>query len=477
MAVTADRERGLSVDWITTAKRAYAGLPPVLRGPAASVYGRYLRWWRYGPDVERLVAEAVDREDWSADRWSSYHEQRLDNLLQRAATHVPHYRAAWDARRAAGDRSDWHDLRSWPILNKEDLRAAPRAFVADDTHPARLLKVSTSGTSGSPVTMWRTLAASRGWFALFEARTRRWYGVDRHVPWAILGGQLVVPATQSQPPFWVWNAAFRQLYLSTMHLEPRNVRAYLGALEHHGVEYLFGYASSAYWLARLTLEAGLEAPQLRVVISNAEPLSPMQRRIIGEAFRCPVRDTYGMVESVAGGSECDMGVMHLWPEVGLVEVLGDDDLPVPPGAVGRFVCTGLLNDAMPLIRYEVGDRGSLLPPTEVPHACGRRLPVVGSIEGRSSDNLVTPEGRRIFWINPIFYDVPVREAQVIQEAVDDVRVLVVPDTGFVTRHEGEIARRLVDRLGPSVGIRVERVASIPRGPNGKFRAVVSRVRA
>src|SRR5439155_475490 len=72
--------------------RLYHGLPAPARSVAATLHGWYLRWWRYGPDAERLVAEARERERYSAERWRVWREERLAYLLHRAATRVPYYR-------------------------------------------------------------------------------------------------------------------------------------------------------------------------------------------------------------------------------------------------------------------------------------------------------------------------------------------------------------------------------------------------
>ena len=116
----------------------------------------------------------------------------------------------------------------------------------------------------------------------------------------------------------------------------------------------------------------MQPPGLKVVISNAEPLFSYQRKLISQVFGCPVRETYGMSEMVAAAGECEHGRLHLWPEAGIVEVLADDrDEPLPNGEVGRLICTGLINEDMPLIRYELGDRGSWRIPRRVVLAAGR----------------------------------------------------------------------------------------------------------
>jgi phenylacetate-CoA ligase len=448
----------------------YHRLPAPARSAAAALRGLFLHSWRYGPESETLVAEALARERWSPAAWQSYQAERLARVLHRAATRVPYYREQWSARRRRGDRASWEEVRNWPVLDKAALRAYPAAFVADDCRPRAMFHERTSGTSGTPLELWWSRSTVRAWFGLHEARLRRWHGVSRHEPWVILGGQPVVPARVRRPPFWVWNAPMRQLYLSSNHLSARNAPAYAAAIAARGATHLVTYASSAAVLAQAFLEQGLHGTGLRVAITNAEPLFAWQRDVIGRGLGCAVRETYGMAEIVAAASECPAGTLHLWPEVGHLELLDDDaDVAAPPGAGGRVVSTGLLNADMPLVRYAVGDRAQLAEPT--PCACGRALPALARIEGRSSDLLLTADGRAVYWINPIFYGLPVVEAQVVQETLTRVRVRYVPGPGYTAADGRTIVARLCARFGQAE-VMLEAVAQVPRGPNGKFRPVV-----
>lgn len=455
----------------------YHKLPYPLRIAAASARGLTLRRWRYGPETERLIEVAQERENWPEEEWHAYQEQQLAVLLDRAARQVPYYRQHWAERRQAGDGASWAYLENWPLLNKDALRAHPHAFLADDCDPRRMVEEHTSGTTGKPLTLWVGRQAAREWYALFEARVRLWNGVNRFDHWAIFGGQLVTPVEQTRPPFWVWNAALNQLYLSSYHLSAQTAPAYLDALSQHRVTYLLGYPSAMASLAQLALAAGLESPPVRVAISNAEPLFPHQRDAITAAFGGRVVDTYGMAEQVAAASECRYGRMHLWPDAGIIEVLADDcDEPLGAGETGRLVCTGLINRDMPLIRYAVGDRGALDAGGE-PCPCGRRLPQMGAVEGRMDDMVLTADGRRIGRLDPVFKsDLPILEAQIIQEQLDFIRLLVVPAAGFDQEHARQLEERLKDRVG-EMTVQVDRVDAIPRLPNGKFKAVVSHVQS
>lgn len=457
--------------------RIYHRLPTPLRSGVASVYGLRAYLQRYSADTEWLVAEAHAREGWSHAQWQAWQAERLSAILERAATQVPYYRNHWRERRRRGDRASWAYLEHWPLLDKEPLRANPLAFVADDCNPRRMIHEHTSGTSGKPLNLWFSQATVRNWYALFEARTLRWHEVSRFDRWGIMGGRLVTPVRQQHPPFWVWNAGMRQLYLSSYHLAPQHVPAYLDALKRYKITYLYGYSSSLYALAQAVIEQKLAAPSMRVAFSNAEPLFAHQRATISAAFGCPTRETYGMSELVCGAGECTQEKMHLWPEAGIVEVLDDDnDQPVARGTTGQLVCTGLINRDMPLIRYRVGDRGTLALDNDS-CTCGRALPILHSIEGRMDDVILTADGRRVGRLDPVFkQDLLVREVQIIQENLNLIRVRFVPASGYSQRDEASIAQRLRDRVGP-MDLIFEAVEEIPRSANGKFRAVISHVKA
>jgi phenylacetate-CoA ligase len=167
--------------------------------------------------------------------------------------------------------------------------------------------------------------------------------------------------------------------------------------------------------------------------------------------------------------------LHEWPDTGLIELLSDEsDVPVADETAGRLVATGLINADMPLIRYDTGDRARRAAEA---CACGRGLPVLGAIEGRSDDVVITRDGRHIGRLDPVFKaDLPIREAQIIQESLDQIRVLYVPTAAYTAEDGEALVRRIHDRVG-DIDVVLEPVSEVPRTANGKFRAVISHVSA
>lgn len=146
----------------------------------------------------------------------------------------------------------------------------------------------------------------------------------------------------------------------------------------------------------------------------------------------------------------------------------------PPGEVGEFVCSGLNNYSMPLLRYATGDYGSI---KDVICECGRKLSVIEIYGGRDKDILVTPSGI-VNIVSPecISRSIKgIKEFQVIQDAIDDIKVKIVKDTNYEDSDIEKIKSGLVKRLGDDVTIAYEFVSSIPRSRAGKFKFVSSKV--
>lgn len=442
-------------------------LPYPLKVLGASVVGLRRQRLRYGTETDELARAALERETWGTASWEKWCQDRLRSILERARN--------LEGYEGLRPQPESNRLHEWRILDKERVRSNPGAFALKPASRSKVVRTVTSGSTGTPLALWVSHRSLREWYALFEARWRRWNGVTRFDRWAIIGGQRIVPVDKKHPPFWVWNAGMRQLYISAYHIARWSAGPIIEAMKRAGVVYLWGYASAMTELAREVLFQGLKPPPLRVVISNAEPLLQEQRRILREAFRTRVVNTYGMAEMVAGASECEYGTMHLWPEAGIVEVLDDEGKPCPAGEVGRLICTGLINDAMPLVRYEVGDRGAVAPASKR-CPCGRTLPILEQIEGRLDDVVITPDGRRIGRLDTVFKaDFPIRRAQIVQEELDHLTVRVEPGDSF-SREAKELIRRAVQvRVGSGVHVDVKEVDEIPLSANGKFRGVISHV--
>jgi len=162
-------------------------------------------------------------------------------------------------------------------------------------------------------------------------------------------------------------------------------------------------------------------------------------------------------------------------DFGITEIVKSDDLKATPGEMGRIVATGLHNYAMPLIRYKTSDIGSI---SLESCNCRRNFPLLGGITSRTEDIVSTIDGR---YISPIVLQHPfkplksVKESQIIQEDIGNIRVKIVKDSNYCDKDTLYLLDELKKRLGTEIKLHFEFVDSIPRTKAGKFRWVISKV--
>lgn len=446
----------------------YAQLPVWAQHLAVSGYGLYWHWLRFGPGFGSFLRSYQARENFTEGQWKEWQEQELRRVLSGAMA-APYYQQAWtpEQKQAALE----NDLMRLPVLEKEPIRAAPQAFLRMDMKPLHKLVFYTSGSTGTPLATYWTVPELRQSLALREARSARWAKVSFDMPRATFSGRLVEPDPNSRGPFYRYNAAEKQVYLSPFHLRAGTASQYVQALKKHRVEWLTGYAVSYYLLAKHILDLGLNIPPLQAVITTSEKVTDEMRGVMERAYHCRVYEEYSTVENAVFASECEQGSLHVSPDVAIVEILRPDGSPCAPGEVGEVVATNLFRQYQPLIRYRLGDLAAW---DDQPCACGRHMPVIKEIVGRIEDVVMGPDGRQMVRFGGIYFNQPhIREGQIIQENLEHIHVKIVPTPDFTDADVEDIRNRFHQRLTNRVTVTVELVEAIPRTKSGKFQAVVS----
>lgn len=434
-----------------------------------SGYGYVLRCRRYGAGFLAAYQSLLQTERLDETQMRQLQEEKLAAIVDHAFQHVPHYR---DLSRSLGISArdvTFETLpQALPILEKAQVRAEPERFRSEITS-GHLLKINTSGTTGSPLEIACTPSVLRTNYAFF-ARFLSWHGINRTSRSATFAGRTLAHPDQAAPPFWRRNPAFHNIQFSSYHLSPRNLPAYVRQLEQWAPEFIDTYPSSGAILANYINQTGLSGRITpKVVITSSESLMEHQRVAMETAFSCPVRDQYGSAEMASFIAECELGTMHIAPEYGIVELIADRDDETEFGA--EIIATGFINPTMPLLRYRTGDRAIQ---SRVKCACGRSFASLYRIVGRNDDLIITPEGAQIGRLDPIFKGAAgIIECQVVQEKVDSVKLRAVLAPGVGVEALDPVMAQLRLRLPVSMSISIDLMPSLPRGRNGKLRAVVS----
>ncbi len=406
---------------------------------------------------------------WSKNELQYYQLQQLKRLINLAWNYVPYYRGAMQVFNVKPeDFGSLDDLALMPFVEKDIIRRRGEELVSTKSTQMALYQCHTSGTTGTPLTIYRDLRNIGFEYAMLS-RQREWAGLQPGDRCATLKGELF-PATNIQKGvYWDLNIAENKLVMSSYHLAERTVDRYIDAFDKYRPRAIDGYPSSIYALAKFMLDRDIIIP-MKAVLTSSETLAPEQKEVIEQAFACRVFDYYGMAERVAAIHTCEHGRYHVVPEYSIVEFVRNGNL-----ADGYFeiVGTALNNDAMPLIRYRVGDIARV---SQGSCTCGREYPVVDAIVGRTDDYVVTPSGKLVGRLDHIFKGARnLIQAQIYQPNRQRIVLRVVPDRTFTKKDGERILQKLHERVGDGVNCEIEYVPYIARTRRGKIKSVISEV--
>jgi phenylacetate-CoA ligase len=453
----------------------YGRLPEWLQDLAVTIQGAKYYHQRFGGAFREEYDLLKASEKASHLQLELLQVARLRRMLTHAARTVSYYESKLPDDISDNLRAgDWSAFESLPITEKSALRQSPTAFLSGGKTQRGWIPWNTSGTTGTPIQLQYTPEAVSRQYAYVE-RYREQAGVSRFVRRAQFTGKLIAPGDDPSR-FWRYDWSNRALLLSSVHLNSKTIPRYLKALANFKPSYISGYPSAIALLAQHALRDRSLKLQIPAVLTSAETLDASQRHSIETAFGSKVFDQYGQTEMQSFWFECRYSRMHAHPLFGVTEILRPNGSPCGVGETGDVVLTGLINQAMPLIRYRVGDRAAWSGEDRCP--CGRSMPILESIEGRCEDYLYSPQRGLVGRMDPALKGVShVLESQFIQVSSDAIEVLCVALPEFTEMDRLTLEKNIHDRLGAKMRIDFRFVSQIPRGANGKFRAVISRLPA
>lgn len=445
---------------------AYLWLPGPLQTLAVSALGFRNRLRRYGPHYDQHCSFLAQSESWSEDEIQEWQQEELTRLLRHAFKTVPHFRRLAPLDNYTG-RDAARILRSLPLLEKAEIRAAPDQFTSTVYGDKERLPVMTTGTTGSPTTFLVDRASRQRHFAYFS-RLLRWAGLDSRRWHAVLMGRVLGREQQLRRRPWRVDFANRRVYYSSYHITHDVFDKYANHFADRRYEWMEGYPSAIANLASVAQKRGVELPRPNAIIPSSETLDSITRKQIEDYFGQTIWEFYAAAEQAVFISQCAAGSLHINPEYSLVEFhprgMDQDGL-----ALYEMVATSFRNWAMPLIRYRTEDLVTL---EEGTCFCGSAFPRVGRIVGRTSDEIILSDGRRVTGISNVAKRLPIQKSQLVQLGDDALEFRVVPiQSKWEDGLESILQRRLHDRLGNKVRVSIRLVDDIDPGPGGKFSLV------
>jgi len=421
--------------------------------------------------------DAFERLQWATpEQLDALRLDKLKALLSHAKENIPFYRkrfaeAGFDPSRV----QDTRDIRKIPLLTKEDIRKNLESLKWE-TCPGGLSRYNTGGSSGEPLIFYFD-RRRQAYDKAARMLTHRWWDINVGDRELYLWGSPIEISKQDRMKE-LRDKLINDSFISAFEISREKTPRIIEKLRKVEPDCIFGYPSSISLLCRIARKMGLNLENMgvKVVFTTAEVLYEEQREIISAGFGgAPVADGYGSREAGFISHQCRYGTYHVMDPNYIIEYL-KDGREVGPGEDGEIVITHLDTWGMPFIRYRTGDVAQF---DKEMCKCGRHLSVMKKIQGRTTDFIITPDGRWQHGLSLIYVirDIPgVAEFKIIQEAVNDIRVLLkTHGTLFPEKGEIQIIEGIKKRMGQEVKVNIETVDEIEKDASGKYRYVVSKV--
>ena len=427
-----------------------------------------------GRKTNAFAREFAKSQWFSLDRLREIQLTKLRKLLEHAYTTVPYYRSVMDKHGCRCDTiQTLDDLQKIPVLTKDVIRDQATQLLSSEAGRLRMRDTCTTGSTGQ----YLDLQVSAERVAVnnaMEMRNRQWLGADYFGRKLLLWGR-----PQSGGPVQLFVKGVRDFFLNKKKftcdsIAPDDARRFAQDVSSWKPEYLYCYAGSAAHMARMLLDQDIQVvvPELKGVVTTAEVLFDYQREILEKAFNVPVFNEYGSAECGLIAHECDYGNMHINAESVIVEV---DTGENGSADEGELIITNLHSFGMPIIRYRLGDLGQL---SEKQCPCGRGLPLLDSVFGRTVDAMYSRDGKRIdaVVVDTIAEDSSVQAFRIHQKTFTDLEVKLAVADSFDLSFEKRFIKDIESLFGHEMHVIFSYMEESAIVTPGKFRHITSDVK-
>lgn len=454
-------------------EKIYKLLPHFLQNLMIYVFNKMAYAIRYGGEYRRYRDEKLKNRNLSYEQLISYQKKRYLNIIDFAIAHSEFYKESLGGIKHA---NDIQYISRLPILTKDILRENIDRVVVKTEE--KLERAKTGGTTGKSLEVQNFSRNSQERFAfLDDFRSRFGYELGKKTAW-FSGKAILVNRDIKRNRFWKTDPVNHIRYYSTFHIKEDYLQFYVEDLIKYRPEYLVGFPSTMFEIAKYGLRNGYEFPPNTAiaVFPTAETITKEMRQAIEDFFNTKVYNQYASSEGAPFIFECKNGNLHLELQSGVFEVLDENN---EPARSGRLVVTSFTNEGTPLIRYDIGDSVTLENP-EISCSCGNNNPLVKEILGRIDDYIFSPENGKINIINiaNAVKDVQgVISYKVVQNELNRIVLQILADKKFYTREqEQRFLKNWKDRVGENMLIEIEYVQTFNVASSGKFRVVENNIK-
>lgn len=440
----------------------HAAWPPFPTGPSATLVS--------------LLYQLEQSQWWPRDQIIRKQHEQLAVLTEYAYAFSPHLRARMQhAGLKAMDMVSPDKLRRLPPLTRRDIQKAGKGLYCSEVPRSHLpaTELKTSGSTGEPVVVRKTALNNTFWLAI-TLREHFWHGRDFSNRLLVIRANIPKPIEQDD-----WGAPVNALFRSgpmRVISTACDIREQLAHVREFKPNQILAYPSNLAGMIAECEKQNIRIDGLSHIWTIGETLSPDLRQRAETFFRAPIEDNYSSQEMGIIAIQCPVSRMyHIMSENVIVEIVDNNGEPCKEGQTGKVLVTDLHNFATPLVRYEIGDCAE----AGGPCPCGRGLPTLKTIKGRTRNLVVKPDGSRHWPLVGFhkFRDIaPVLQFQFIQHSLERIEVRLVVENPLNKTQEEALRNQIREALGHAFAIEFTYFPDrLPRGANDKFEEFICRI--
>ena len=401
-------------------------------------------------------------------------QEKLKNLLLHSYKYVPYYKSLIDKYGLSiNSLHEYKNFKKLPYLNKDIIRKNFKELISTNLNGNKLYNCKTSGSTGESLYFYidrNTVSYRKASVIVNQEWTNIYPGDKKASLWGAPMDQKKAYSLRGR----IHGLVAGVLFLSSYDLSPNIMDKYIKKIKSFQPKLLISYPGPLEVFAEHTKKRKVDFYTLKSIITSAEQLNKEQRKLFENVFNAKVYDRYGSREMGTIAHECnEQNGFHVDISRVFVEILDDNGNCLPPGSMGELYVTDLNNYGFPMIRYKINDRAAW---SNSICECGRGLPLLSIVEGRSLDIVKTKDNKKLggtFW-TILFKTKPgIKQFQAFQENLDGIIIYYVKDENFEKTSLIYFEKKIKDKCGKNFDVKFVHKKKIDKTASGKHRIVIS----
>lgn len=450
-------------------RKIYDNSPIFLQNIMITLSGYYRNRSRYGKNYYRHLEFLKDFDAWTIEEKLEYQKSELIKFINYAYKNSKFYNKLYQEIDISSIKTI-SDLQKLPIIDKELIRTNIKDVSTISKKNG--IEGHTGGTTGKSLVVLFTKEDRMKRMAMLDHFKVRVGFIHRKMRRATFNGKHIVPPKQTRKVFWRYNRACKQMIYSSFHLSEDNMIYYVNSLNKFKPHAIDGFFTCMVDLANYIERNHIELTFKPIAIfPTSETLTEAGRLLLERVFKCKVYDQYASSEGAPFVTECPDQKLHIELSTGIFEYLSSDS--------DEILVTSFTTHGTPLIRYRIGDAMKFDNTSSC--NCNINSPKVKEIQGRRLEFLYTTAGAKINAgnVSNLFKNIPnsLVRAQVIQEKVDEIKVLLEVDKNlYKPKYDDLLKEEFKYKFGNDMNVIIEHVEEIVREKSGKFRLIINKIR-